>query len=137
MKLHPLLLLTALVAMGCGGKSPSLSNLTYDGPAPDSSLVLLLSVTFADDEGDLAGGQLDTFINQQPTSVGPLKLLPIFIGSDVDAHATDGTLDFVLELAFQDEIPPSGSTFTLGVSVVDGAQNTSETEELKLRLQNE
>jgi hypothetical protein len=120
---------------GAGGPVPAIANLTYDGPAPDSPLVLLLSVDFTDDDGDLSGGVLDTFINQRPTSAGPLQLLPIFIESHLDAHATSGTLDFVLELSFGDDPPASGSTFTLGARATDGADNTSGTQEIKLRLE--
>ncbi len=117
---------------------PALSNLSFNGPAPDSSVVLLLSVDFEDDDGDLSKGDLTTFINQRPTSAGALPLLPIFLQSGLDEGATDGTLDFVLELSFSASNPPaSGSSFTLGARASDGAGHTSGTQEIKLRLENE
>ena len=135
----PLLLLPVLLTAaltGCGDpRTPQLSNLRLDGQAPDSPLVLLLSFDFADDDGDLAEGVLDTFINSEPTSAGPLTLLPIFISSDLDLDAASGHLDFVLELSFADPPPPSGSTFTMGARATDGANHTSTTQEVRLKLE--
>jgi hypothetical protein len=133
------LFLTALAGValaGCGEPgTPRLSNLHLDGQAPDSPLVLLLSLDFADDDADLSDGVLDTFINNEPTSAGPLPLLPIFVGSDVDTAATAGHLEFVLELSFADPAPPSGSTFTLGARATDAADRTSTTQEVRLQLE--
>lgn len=129
--------LTLALSLGCGdGRTPRLTSLRFDGQAPDSPLVLLLSVSFEDDDGDLGAGGLETFINQKPTSAGALELLPIFLQSDVDPEATTGVLDFVLELSFNEE-PQDGSSFTLGARAVDGARNASSTQEIKLRLQTE
>ena len=134
------------LACGCSdGKTPSLSSLHYDGASPDSSLVLLLSTQFDDPDGDLAtctAAQadtdalciLDTFINGKPTSAGPLELLPLFVQAGLPSDAPSGTLHFVLELSFDGAPPPDGSTFTLGARVSDAAQNTSSTQELKLKL---
>lgn len=128
-------LLTAALA-GCGdGRTPQLSNLTLDGQAPDSPLVLLLSLDFADDDGDLADGVLDTFINSEPTSAGPMPLLPIFISSDVEPGADRGHLEFVLELSFADPAPATGSTFTMGARATDGDNRTSTTQEVRLKLE--
>jgi hypothetical protein len=129
------LLVCALLVSACGdGRTPSLSSLSFDGQAPDSPLVLLLSVEFEDDDGDLADGGLDTFINQKATSAGALDLLPIFLQSEVAPEATSGRLEFVLELSFNEEQQP-GSSFTLGARAADGAGNTSTTQEIKLRLE--
>lgn len=125
-----------LLVGGCGAPGdPVLSNLRFHGQAEDSPLVLLLAVDFRDDDGNLSDGVLETFINQSPTSAGPLPLLPLFLGSDVDERATSGSLDFVLELAFADEAPASGTTFTLGARASDGADNTSSTQEIRLKLE--
>lgn len=128
-----------LIALcACGEeRSPALSNLSFDGQAPDSPLVLLLSVDFEDDVGDLSEGGLDTFINQRATSAGALELLPIFLASDVEPDARSGTLKFVLELSFRDSAPEDGTSFTLGARATDGARNTSSTQEIKLRLETE
>lgn len=127
--------LSLLTLCACGdGRTPALANLSFDGQAPDSPLVLLLSVDFEDDIGDLSDGGLDTFINQRATSAGALELLPIFLQSDVEPDARSGTLDFVLELSFRDGAPQDGTSFTLGARATDGAGNTSGTQEIKLRL---
>lgn len=131
-----LALLVGAPLAGCGDPStPQISSLRLDGQAPDSPLVLLLSFDFADDDADLADGVLDTFINSEPTSAGPMPLLPIFITSDVEPQATAGHLEFVLELSFADPPPPSGSTFTMGARVTDGANHTSTTQEVRLKLE--
>ena len=127
-----------LLLCGCGdGSTPALSNLSFEGQAPVSPLVLLLSVDFADDIGDLSDGGLDTFINQRATSAGALDLQRIFLQSDLQPDARSGTLDFVLELSFRDGAPKDGTSFTLGARVTDGAGNTSSTQEIKLRLETE
>lgn len=119
------------------GQTPALSHLSFDGQAPDSPVVLLLSVAFEDDIGDLSDGVLDTFINQRATSAGSLDLLPIFLRSDIEPDATSGTLHFVLELSFNDNVPDDGTTFTLGARATDSAGNASTMQEIKLRLENQ
>jgi hypothetical protein len=120
---------------GCDdGVTPILSNLRFDGPAKDSATVLLLSVDFHDSTGDLGNGALETFIDSTPTSAGALDLVPIFLRSDVPIDATDGTLQFVLELSLGASPPPSGTTFHLGVRATDVAGNTSSTVEIPLTL---
>ncbi len=129
-------LVTAAAMIGCGdGHTPRLVGLTLDGQAPDSPLVLLLSLDFVDDDGDLDEGVLDTFINGSPTSAGPMPLLPMFVGSDLEPGSTQGHLEFVLELSFADPPPPSGASFTLGARASDGGQHTSTTQELRLKLE--
>ncbi len=126
----------AVAAAGCGdGRTPRLGGLHLDGQAPDSPLVLLLSFDFVDDDGDMADGVLDTFINGTPTSAGPMPLLPMFVASDLEPGETQGHLEFVLELSFADPPPPSGASFTLGARATDGANNTSTTQELRLKLE--
>ena len=124
------------VFLGCDdGVTPALANFRFDGAAEDSPTVLLLSVDFHDGDGDLANGDLQTFIDLKPTSLGSLPLLPLFLESDVPLTATDGTLEFVLELSFgQSGVPDDGATFELGARVTDEGGNTSPTQTIKLRL---
>lgn len=135
------LLLLAACAAGCGvaadPAAPRLSELTYEGQAPDSTLVLLMSVQFADGDGDLGDGVLETFINGKATSAGPIPLSGIFVLNDVALDATEGRLEFTLELSFPDDEearPDDGSTFRLGTRAVDVAGNESTTEQVALRL---
>lgn len=135
-----LLLGAAALCAGCGPADPStprLSALSFDGQAPDSTLVLLMSVHFEDEDGDLGRGQLETFINQTATSAGPIPLLGIFVQNDVPLDAVEGELEFVLELSFPDEEsdwPAEGSTFRLGTRAIDAEGNASSTVEVALRL---
>ncbi len=130
--------LSLLVLCACGdGRTPALTRFSLDGQAEDSPLVLLLSLDFEDDVGDLAAGRLDTFINQRATSVGSLDLLPIFLRSDVEPDALSGSLHFVLELSFSDGPPANGTTFTLGARATDGAGNVSDMQEIKLSLESQ
>jgi hypothetical protein len=133
----PVLLVLAALAAGCDdGVTPSLSNFTFHGQAEDSPLVLLLSVDFHDADGDLADGALETFIDDKPTSAGALPLLPLLLAEGLAPGATDGTVDFVLELAFGQDTPEDGATFTLGCRASDGADppHSSATQEIKLKL---
>ena len=121
--------------IGCtDGETPQISDLRFDGQAVDSPLVILLSVAFNDPDGNLSDGTLQTFINGSPTSAGALPLMPIFLSSDLEPEATSGRLDFVLELSFADDPPPAGSSFTLGARALDGDDNPSSTQEIRLQL---
>lgn len=132
-----LLLCLGLVAAGCDdGVTPILSSFRFDGPAEDSPLVLLLSVDFHDGDGDLADGVMETFIDDRPTSAGALGLTNLFLESGVAPGATDGTLRFVLELAFGVNAPAPGASFTLGVRATDGRQHSSSTQEITLQITN-
>ncbi len=133
-----LLALPLLGAFGAGcddGVTPQLSNFRFDGSAEDSPLVLLLSVDFHDGDGDLSGGSLETFIDQQSTSAGALDLTTLFLENNVGLGANDGTIGFVLELAFGSGLPESGSAFVLGVRATDVGAHTSSTEEIKIKLE--
>lgn len=123
--------------VGCDdGFTPSLSEFRFDGQSPDSATVLLLSTGFHDGDANLAGGHMESFIDGRPTSAGDQPLLPMFLLSDVAENATDGRLEFVLELnVTEGEAPPAGTTFRLGIRVTDEALNTSATREITLRLE--
>lgn len=127
---------------GCGdGVTPELSNFRFEGAAPDSPLVLLLAVDFQDGDGDLGVdlgtdrfGKLETFIDQEATGAGALPMTPLFLESGVAPTATEGSLEFVLELAFGDDAPPAGSKFSLGCRATDAARNTSTTQEIRIQI---
>ncbi len=130
-------LMLASAACGGDGVTPRLSGLTFNGQAPDSTLVLLMSVHFEDEDGDLGDGALETFINGAATDAGPIPFLSMFVQNGVPLDATEGDLDFVLELAFDDdeaEWPKTGSTFKLGTRATDIEGHTSSTEQVTLSL---
>lgn len=117
------------------GVTPSLHDFRFDGQSPDSSSVLLLSTGFHDGDGDLVDGNMETFIDARPTSAGALPLRPIFAFSNLADTATDGRLEFVLELNVSaGEAPPAGTTFKLGIRVSDAQKHTSPTSEITLKL---
>jgi hypothetical protein len=128
--------LLALTASACDdGVTPSLYDFRFDGQSPDSASVLLLSTGFRDGDGDLAGGNMETFIDARPTNAGALDLRPIFAFSGLADGATEGRIEFVLELnVATGEAPPPGTTFRLGIRVSDAAKNTSPTSEITLKL---
>jgi hypothetical protein len=134
--LLPLLLSPLLLALAAcdDGVTPALSDFRFDGPAEDSPLVLLLSVDFHDGDGDLSDGVMETFIDDRPTSAGALSLTTLFLESGVALGSTDGTLRFVLELAFGADAPESGASFGLGVRATDGLQHTSSTQGITLKI---
>lgn len=143
MRLGPLRFLLALLllgpvglfGLGCDdGVTPTLSNFRFDGPAEDSPLVLLLSVDFHDGDGDLAAGVMETFIDDRVTNAGALGLTTLFLESGLSPAATDGTLRFVLELAFGVDAPDPGASFRLGVRATDGLLHTSSTQQITLKL---
>jgi hypothetical protein len=137
MRRFALVLFGVSVWSGCDdGVTPSLHDFRFDGQSPDSATVLLLSTGFHDGDGDLAGGVMESFIDGRPTSAGAQDLLPMFLLSGVPENATEGRLQFALELSVRSsEAPPSGTTFRLGIRVTDEAENPSSTREITLRLE--
>ena len=132
-----LLLLWVPGVMGCDdGFTPALTNFRFEGAAEDSPLVLLLAVDFHDSDGDLDQGELQTFIDQNPISAAPLPLTPLFLESQLLLGASDGTLQFVLELSFGPRGPDAASSFLLGVRASDGQLHTSSTQEIRINITN-
>ena len=131
-----LLALVSALLSACGdGVTPQITRFAFTGQAPDSSLVLLFDVDFVDGDGDLAGGGLETFIDDRATSLGVISLVPVFIQNDLPATATDGTLEIVLELSLTDEtLPPSGTEFEMAIRVVDEAQHVSNEPSVNLEI---
>ncbi len=120
--------------IGCDdGVTPALSDFRFDGSAEDSALVLLLSVDFHDGDGDLSDGVLETFIDDRPTTAGALGLTALFLESGLALGVTDGTLEFVLELALDSSAVPGG-TFRIGARATDGLQHSSSTQEITLKI---
>ena len=129
-----LALSSSLVACGpADGRTPRVEELRYDGQAPDSELVLLFTAHLTDPDGDLGDGDLETFINRSPSALGALALRPLFLFNGVPLDATEGEIEFSLELALPGE-PQRGTRFELGVRAVDAAGNVSNIESVELEL---
>lgn len=124
---------SAMLASGCGdGVTPRLLSLAYHGQAADSPTVLLFDLEFEDEDRDLGGGILETFIDGRSSGLGLLDLEPIFHWSDLPLEANRGTLSFVLEIAAPgDDAPPV--EFDLGTRVQDEQGHTSSTLQVRLR----
>jgi hypothetical protein len=128
-------LLLLLAAVGCAEPgAPVVEALRYDGQAPDSTLVLLFSIDFSDDEGDLGEGKLETFINQRVAGNGIQSLRPLFLQAGERLDATSGTVPFVIELNFAGA-PERGAGFSVGVRLTDEGEQTSTTKETSLRIE--
>lgn len=125
---------TACTSLYSDGQTPQILDLRMMGQAPDASTVMLIEADFFDPDGDLGEGALETFIDANPTSLGGLAMLPIFVHSGVPLDATEGTLSFVLELSLAETLPESGTQFSLGVVVTDAAQHSSERRDTRIAL---
>lgn len=134
-----ILMLASLAA--CGGEheanTPWLTHLAYDGQAEKNALVILLSLDFEDGDGDLGAGLLSPMINGKDSGEKPLPLKSIFAESDVALDATQGHLQFGLEILMDlqpDYRPDPGSTFELGVKLQDAAGHDSNHPSLYMRI---
>lgn len=117
--------------------APWLTNLSYDGQASKNALVILLSVDFSDDDGDLSSGQLSPMINGKESSDPPLPLKSIFAESNIPLDASQGRLQFGLEILMDLDPtyrPDSGSTFELGVKMQDAAGHDSNHPSVYMRI---
>lgn len=125
---------TALLACApSDGVTPRVEELRYDGEAPDSELVLLFTARFVDPNGDLGDGFFETFINQSASALGRLDLRPLFLFNELPLDATEGELEFSLELALNGE-PEPGTQFELGIRAVDASENASDIKSVRLEV---
>ena len=134
-----LFLLTSLNACGADHDpdTPWLTHLSYDGQAQKNALVVLLSVDFSDDDGDLGSGQLSPLINGQESGDKPLPLKSIFAESGLALDATQGRLQFGLEILMDLDPayrPDPGSTFELGIKMQDAAGHESNHPSVYMRI---
>ncbi len=98
-------------------------------------MVLIFDARFEDADGNLGRGFLETYIDGNATSLGGLPLDEIFHQNAVRYDATEGDLTFWLELTVgSDQLPESGTTFTVGVRARDEDENPSNTAEVELQL---
>ena len=129
-------LVAALTLSACGdGVTPSIQSLHYDGQAPDSPLVLLFHMVLHDDNGDLAAGSYETFLNDRATATSSQPLFPLFVDAGLATTATDGTVSFIVELALPAGAVQHGSSVHLSVRVTDEAAHTSDPQAIALKLQ--
>jgi hypothetical protein len=129
-------LAATLLLSGCGdGVTPVINSLGYDGQAPDSPLVLLFHMVLHDDNGDLAAGSYETFLNDRATASSNQALFPLFLDAGLAPTATDGPVNFIVELALPAGEVQHGSSVHLSVRVTDESAHTSNTQAVALRLQ--
>mgnify|MGYP006979899947 FL=1 len=126
----------AFVVSGChDGVSPRLIELRYDGQAPDVSAILLFTLVFEDDNGDLGEGRLETLINNGESGLDPLDLAPLFVRADIPLSSTAGELPFEVEVGVgrdPQDWPAPDTSITLGARAVDAAENVSNLAEVDL-----
>ncbi|MBN2359281.1 MAG: hypothetical protein JXR83_07490 [Deltaproteobacteria bacterium] len=130
----------ALVA-ACGpppaAGAPWLTDLQYQGQAPKNPLVLLFGFKFEDSEGDIGGGLLRPLVNGRETGDEPLAMMDVMLASGVDLQATSGALRFELEVDMDLDPatrPKAGSTFDIGIEVVDAAGQVSNHPSVTLKI---
>jgi len=130
------------LAVSCGPAvepgAPRIFDLTFDGQAPENALVLLFSLRFEDDEGDLAGGTLTPLINGHDTGEAALDLTNLLLRSRNAIDSTEGSLYFELEVEMDLDParrPEPDSTFTVGVEIVDAAGHMGNRPSVTLRIQ--
>ncbi|MCP4504460.1 MAG: hypothetical protein GY822_31510 [Deltaproteobacteria bacterium] len=130
------LLFVCTISIGCNdGVSPQVSNLSYDGQASDVSTLLLFTLEFADPNGDLGDGRMETFINNRASELPPLALQPLFLREDISLTATQGLLPFEVELSLGSDPstwPDEGTGFEFGVRLEDEEGHFSDVCTLKL-----
>ena len=120
----------------CGATdAPVLSELIFLGQAEENAAVLLFTVNFEDPDGDLGEGATVFLLNGEKTGLEPLSNQAVFIANDLPFDATSGTLEFVVELAFEDEsLAADQEEFEFSVKMNDAAGYDSNTVQVTLLL---
>ncbi len=114
---------------------PLLTGLTFDGQAAGNGRVLLFSVDFRDGDRDLAAGTFVPLINDKPSVAEPLPLDAMLLKSNLPLDTRAGRLEFELEVKIDDQDrPPKGATFKVGVQVTDGAGHPSNIPTVTLEI---
>jgi len=131
-----------LALASCGPQAaagqPWLTDLSFQGQAPRNPLVLLFGFNFEDSDGDLGSGTLRPLVNGRDTGDAPLELLDVMLASDVALDAISGQLHFELEVDMDLDPatrPAAGSTFDVGIEVVDVANNVSNHPAVTLKIE--
>ncbi len=118
----------------CGDPAaPHIDSFRFDGQAEDSPSVLLFSLSFLDDDGDLGGGVLETFVNGRASGLGPLSLERIFLWNALPLDARAGRLDLVMQLS--GEALDDQQVFEVGVRAIDELGHVSEPASVRLRAE--
>ncbi len=121
-------------ALGCSdGVTPEVRALRFVGQAPDAPLVIVTEVEFFDPDGDLAEGFLESFVNNKPSGLGQMDLLPFFLFEEHPLNLTVGTFNFQLELNLGPEAEDV-AVFDLGIRLTDASGHVSPTKSIRLRL---
>jgi hypothetical protein len=129
------LLVSALLFAACGdGVTPEITALNFKGQAPDAPLVVVTEVEFSDPDGDLADGFIETFVNNKPSGLGQLSLVPYFLFAEEPLNAGFGAFDFQLELNLGEDTEDV-AVFDLGFRLTDAAGHVSPTKSIRLRLE--
>ena len=120
----------------CGNSNaPVLSNLSYLGQSEDSPMVLLFTVDFSDLNGNLGTGSTEYFLDGQLTLAEGVDNQTLFLANNLDFEATEGTINFVLELMIgEDSSSTTQEEFEFAVQMRDAEGYESNREVLTLQL---
>jgi len=130
-------LLTAALGCGAGGPEdwpsgrPRIDRLRFLQQEPTAPADLQFALEFVDGDGDLAGGELELFIQERSTATRSLAELFDSQSPPMAPDVTRGTLEFVARL--QPDIPV-GATVRVGVELIDGAGRRSNQPSVELRV---
>jgi hypothetical protein len=126
----------AFVLAACGAQeAPVLSEFTFVGQAQESPSVLLFTVDFQDSDGDLGDGATQFLLNGEQTDLEPLSNQAVFLANELPLDARQGTLEFVVELAFDDEsLAAEQEEFEFSVKMNDAAGYDSNAVHVTLLL---
>ncbi|MBL92165.1 MAG: hypothetical protein CMH56_10215 [Myxococcales bacterium] len=126
----------ALLGTGCGHENaPVLSKLTYLGQSEESPMVLLFAVDFTDQNGDLGSGSTEYFLDGQMTLAEGVENQSLFLANQLDFGATEGTINFVLELMVEtNNASSTEEEFEFAVQMRDAEGYESNRESLRLQL---
>ena len=98
-------------------------------------MVLLFTVDFSDLNGNLGTGSTEYFLDGQLTLAEGVDNQTLFLANNLDFEATEGTINFVLELMIgEDSSSTTQEEFEFAVQMRDAEGYESNREVLTLQL---
>jgi len=98
-------------------------------------MVLLFAVDFTDQNGDLGSGSTEYFLDGQMTMAEGVENQSLFLANQLDFGATEGTINFVLELMVEtNNASSTEEEFEFAVQMRDAEGYESNRESLRLQL---
>ena len=137
-----LLALGLLCVVGCGhdpceghgpsseATAPKITAFNFVRQTPSDPWMLIFATGFADSDGDLGAGHAEVFLDGT-AALGSVGLADLFEQSELDTHATSGTVG--VPLRFNDQIR-DGRQVSVQIQVSDAAAHRSNCYESRLKF---